>query len=185
MRMPAVSTWQWSADAFERAGEVGLFGEGAHADLIDGEVHVMSPQAPQHAYVLRVLLDALAGVHAGYTATVQSPVRLSEQTELEPDVCISLGPRQRYADRHPGPQDIRLVVEVSVNSLGYDIGDKLRSYARHAVPEVWVVDVARKQVLVYGYPVADEAVYSQVEAHTAGRLECVGLVVEVNDLWPA
>ncbi|MDA8300653.1 MAG: Uma2 family endonuclease [Actinomycetota bacterium] len=185
MGAPAVEIWRWSADAFERAGEVGLFGHGVHAELIDGEVHVMSPQTPQHAYVLRVLLDAVAGMQDGYTATIQSPVRLSDQTEPAPDLCISVGPRERYADHHPGPEDIRLVVEVSVASLGYDLGDKLRSYARHAVPEVWVIDVAHRQVLVYRAPEASQGAYAQVEARTVGRVECLGLEVDIGDLWPA
>ena len=56
---PAVTTWRWTADSFERAGEAGVFGD-AHADLIDGEVHVMSPQSPLHAYILDVLTSAVA-----------------------------------------------------------------------------------------------------------------------------
>ncbi|MGH9106255.1 MAG: Uma2 family endonuclease [Acidimicrobiales bacterium] len=183
MGAPAVQVWQWTAGSFERAGEAGLF-NGAHADLIDGEVHVMSPQTPRHAYALRKLVSALATVQPEYVVSVQSPVRLSPRTEPEPDVCVADGPMERYADRHPGPDDIRLVIEVSVSSLGFDLGEKLRVYARHSVPEVWVVDVGHRQVLMYSSPEPDQGVYAHVEARISGRLAAYGLDVEVEGLFP-
>jgi hypothetical protein len=179
----AAGMWRWTADSFERAGEAGVFG-GAHADLIDGEVRVMSPQSPLHAFVLRVLLGALAGVGPSCSASVQSPVRLAADTELEPDVCIASGPQEKYAHRHPGPEDVLLVVEVAVTSLGFDAGEKLRTYARYGVPEVWVVDAGHRQVIVYSSPDRDQGVYVHVEVRATGGLEAWGLTLTVEQLWP-
>ena len=185
MAVPAVQTWEWTADAFELAGENGLFGDDAHAELIDGRVTVMSPQSPAHAYALQVLLRALAGLGPQWTARTQSPVRLANDTEPEPDICVALGPYELYANRHPGPQDISLLIEVSSSSLGFDIGHKIPAYARSSVPEVWVVDIAHRQVLMYSSPEPDQAVYAHVETRTSGTITAYGLEVEVDRLWPA
>lgn len=184
MGAPAVETWRWTASSFERAGEAGLFGYGTHADLIDGEVRLMSPQTPLHVYVLGVLDGARAELLPGHVSRLQSPVRLGPATEPEPDLYVATGSPERYAGRHPGPKDIELVVEVSVSSLGFDLGEKLQAYARHAVPLVWVVDVSHRQVLVYKSPEPVQAVYTSVETIMRGTLEAYGLEVEVERLWP-
>ena len=179
-----MTTWRWTADSFERAGEAGVFGD-AHADLIDGEVHVMSPQSPLHAYILDVLTRAVASVPSEYVARVEAPVRLAEDTEPEPDVFVATGPRQRYGRRrHPGPEEVKLIVEVSVSSLDYDAGEKLRTYARYSVPQVWIIDGVHQQVLVHSSPEPGSGAYAHVEVQTAGRLEAFGLEVQVDDLWP-
>jgi len=169
--LSSVKTWEWTVESFERAGEAGLFGEGAHADLIDGKVHVISPQQPAHAYLVAALRDACTSLDTGYVARAQLPLRLSAVSEIEPDVCVVVGPQSRYAHSHPGPQDVRLVIEVSLSSLGYDTGEKLNAYARHSVPEVWVVDLSHKQVLLYRTPEPAQGVFARLEARTEGRLE--------------
>lgn len=184
MGAPSVTTWRWTAESFERAGELGLFGEGTHADLIDGEVHLMSPQSPLHAFVIRVLKRASAGLEPGYTGQIQLPVRLASDTELEPDLAVVVGPDERYGHRHPGPDDIELAVEVSLSTLGYDAGEKLSTYARYSVPLVWIVDVARRQVLVYSAPEPAEGVYTQVRTERVGQLSHRGLEVQIEELWP-
>ena len=45
-----------------------------------------------------------------------------------------------------------LLVEVADSSLAYDRGPKLALYARHGVPEVWLVDLGLKHVSDDGLP---------------------------------
>ena len=52
---------------------------------------------------------------------------------------------ERYRHGHPNAADILLLIEVSDTTLKFDLGAKLRLYAAHGIPEVWVVDlIARK-----------------------------------------
>lgn len=51
------------------------------------------------------------------------------------------------------PSDVLLIVEVSDSTLRYDRGTKLRLYARHAMPEFWIVDVKAQRVECYRRPV--------------------------------
>jgi Uma2 family endonuclease len=46
--------------------------------------------------------------------------------------------------------DTLLVIEVSDTTLCYDRDKKVPLYARHGVPEVWIVDVQNDALLVYG-----------------------------------
>jgi Uma2 family endonuclease len=57
-----------------------------------------------------------------------------------------------YAAGHPTASDVLLLVEVSDTTLAYEQRTKLPLYARHGVPEVWIVDVNRKIVLVHREP---------------------------------
>jgi Uma2 family endonuclease len=45
-----------------------------------------------------------------------------------------------------------LLIEVADSSLAFDQGAKLSLYARHGVPEYWVIDVQNERLLAYGQP---------------------------------
>jgi Uma2 family endonuclease len=57
-----------------------------------------------------------------------------------------------YLDRHPGPEDVALVVEVSDATLNRDQTLKKQLYAAAAVPVYWVVNLPDNQVEVYSQP---------------------------------
>ncbi|WP_448605621.1 Uma2 family endonuclease [Thermoflexus hugenholtzii] len=60
---------------------------------------------------------------------VQNPIRLGERSEPQPDVAL-LKPRPDfYADVHPGPDDVLLLVEVMEHSAAYDREIKVPLYA--------------------------------------------------------
>ncbi|MDA2925610.1 Uma2 family endonuclease, partial [Acidobacteria bacterium AH-259-L09] len=81
-----------------------------------------------------------------------NPVRLDQYFEPLPDIAL-LKPREDfYAEAHPGPPDILLIIEVAHASQEYDRKTKMPLYARFRVPEVWLVDVASETVDVYGEP---------------------------------
>ena len=64
-----------------------------------------------------------------------------------------LRPRaDRYRSGHPTAADVLLLVEVADTSLAFDRGPKLALYARHGVPEVWVVDLVSRAVEVCREP---------------------------------
>ncbi len=57
-----------------------------------------------------------------------------------------------YPDRHPGPQDLLLVVEVSDSSLRRDQGFKKVMYAKAAIPVYWIVNLIDRRVEAYSDP---------------------------------
>ena len=56
-------------------------------------------------------------VGAGWRVMAEAPVRLSEHSEPEPDIALARGGADDYSERHPGPADVPLIVEVADSSL--------------------------------------------------------------------
>jgi Uma2 family endonuclease len=57
-----------------------------------------------------------------------------------------------YRRAHPTPADVLLLVEVSDSTLRYDRDVKVALYARHGIPEVWIVDLQNLQVYFHRSP---------------------------------
>ena len=58
---------------------------------------------------------------AGLALRAAKPVRLPAQdSQPEPDRCVVRGTIDDYDERHPGPDDIALLVEVADSSLADD-----------------------------------------------------------------
>jgi Uma2 family endonuclease len=58
-------------------------------------------------------------------------------------------------DRHPGPNDLLLVVEVADSSVEYDRNVKAQAYGEAGIPEYWGVDLENEVVEVFRRPEAD------------------------------
>lgn len=114
----------------------------------------------RHALVLKRLLRlerAFDGL--GCHLLVQLPVALSTQSEPEPDAAIVRGSIEAFADRHPGPEDVLVLIEVADSSLGYDRGTKLRVYASAGIPLYLIVNIPERQIECYAEPVPGEGSY--------------------------
>jgi Uma2 family endonuclease len=84
--------------------------------------------------------------------SVQGPVQLDDFTEPEPDFAL-LKPRQdSYQDAHAQPADVLLLIEVADTSLNYDRAVKRALYARHVIPELWIVDLNAGEVEICRQP---------------------------------
>ena len=66
------------------------------------------------------------------------------------------GPRSRpgrsesaYGDRHPGPADVAIAIEISNSTLVKDRGEKLVNYAKGRIGIYWIVNLIDRQVEVY------------------------------------
>lgn len=133
--------------------EAGIFQEDDRVELLEGEIIRMTPIGSRHATCVR-RLNRLFSMAAGerVIVDVQNPIRLGEHSEPQPDLTL-LRPRQDfYAEAHPGPADILLVVEVAESSANMDREVKVPLYARARLPEVWLVDLAEERIEVYRQP---------------------------------
>ena len=174
-----------SVDAFHRMGETGILGPQDRVELIDGEIIDMSPIGVLHAAIVDVLARHF-GRRAGELVFVrcQNPLRLDDISEPEPDIAILRPRADFYMTAHPGAADVLLVIEVADTSLAYDLGTKVPLYARHGIPEVWVIDAATRHTRVFRRPVGNGGTgpsggsgYAEemfVEPHEA--VSCAGVV---------
>jgi Uma2 family endonuclease len=142
-----------TVDEYYRMAEVGLLTEDARVELIEGEIIDMAPIGSRHAAAvdrLAQLLQRSVGPRA--TVRVQGPIRLSASSEPQPDVAL-LKPRDDfYATKHPTGQDTLLLIEVSDTTFRYDREVKVPLYARHGVPEVWIIDLKNRHVHCFRVP---------------------------------
>lgn len=153
---PAPSRHLISVDAFHRMGEAGILGRDDRVELIDGEIIDMSPIGALHAAIVARLASYFSQ-RVGDKAVVwcQNPLRLDDISEPEPDIAILRPRADFYTTAHPGPADVLLVIEVADTSLAYDLGTKVPLYARHGIPEVWVIDAATRRTSVFRWPTGD------------------------------
>ena len=139
---PWVTRRRITVAEYHRMGEVGILGERDRVELIGGELVAMPPIGSYHTGTVNKLNHSL--VHAvGERAivAVQIPVRLDDVSEPEPDFAL-LKPRlDFYQDSPAQPADVLLLIEVADTSLSYGRAVKRALYARHAIPEFWIVDL--------------------------------------------
>ena len=75
-------------------------------------------------------------IEGGAIVGVQIPLLLPDYSGPQPDVAV-LRPREDfYAEAHPKPGDVLLLIEVSDTTLRYDREVKLPLYALAGIPEV-------------------------------------------------
>ena len=161
--------------------EAGILEEDSRVELLDGVLVEMSPQGPRHAYALRklMMLGAPVAAAVGLELSVQGPLDVGGRFTLpEPDFAIV---PKTPIDRHPS--DALLVVEMGNTSLRMDLGPKARIYATAGIPEYWVLDVQRREIVVHREP--SGPAYAQVRRAGVGETltaAAVTLAVAVADL---
>lgn len=132
----------FTVDEIEQMVESGILTEDDRVELIEGQVITMSPPGSRHAACVNRLNTLLAGrIASRAIVSIQNPINLSMRSQPEPDIAL-LRPRSDfYAEGHPAPEDVLLVVEVADSSLNYDQETKLPLYAAANIGEVWIVSV--------------------------------------------
>lgn len=167
IRSTTVTRRRLTADEYQRMIRVGILREGDRIELIDGEMYQMAAMGGPHiACVARInrKFDRRIGNRA--IVLVQSAFRLSAYSEPEPDIVLARYRDDFYASALPGPDDILLIVEVSDSTMRHDRTTKLPLYAAAGIPEVWIVDLRRRRILVYRSPSPDG--YRQSITYTPG-----------------
>ena len=155
---------------YQRLGEVGILPADSRVELIDGALIDMAPIGSLHAGTVLHLSNLLSiGVGSAAFVWVQNPIVLDQHSEPEPDIVL-LQPREDfYKLSLPRPDDILLIIEVADTSLQYDRQIKIRLYASHGIPEVWLVDLVGKALTVFRSP--SELAYQEIIATPSlGRL---------------
>jgi Uma2 family endonuclease len=144
---------RWTRDEYHRMGELGLF-HGQRAELIEGEIMVLSPQGPPHSYFTdRVAQILRESAWSGVWVRMRLPIDFGPYSEPEPDVSVVAGTRKDYKAGHP--TSALLIVEVSDSTLAYDRGRKASLYAMRGVADYWIVSVEDGQLEVRRDPRPD------------------------------
>lgn len=164
-----ITRYRLSVEDFHRMGEAGIFREDDHIELIDGELIEMTPIGSRHAAMVGRLTRALVSlVQDRAIVWVQNPLRLERDSEPEPDLALLRPRADYYEQRLPSAVDVLWLIEVMDTSQGYDREVKIPLYARHGIPEVWLVDLPLERLEMYRKPAGNS--YLQVDILTSGAL---------------
>ncbi|MCL4200862.1 MAG: Uma2 family endonuclease [Pirellulaceae bacterium] len=141
-----------SVDQYHAMIRAGALESGAPIELLEGWLVSKMTKSPLHELSAGCSLDALTAiVGSGWHVRMESPITTAD-SEPEPDVSVVRGYRRDFVHRHPGPEDVGLIVEVADTSLDRDRRWKQRIYAAAGIPVYWIVNLIDRQVEVFSQP---------------------------------
>lgn len=177
-----------SVDQYHAMIENGILTPDDRVELLDGLiVRKMSINPPHRisTHATRQALERL--IPQGWYVDDQSPITLAT-SEPEPDVAVIRGTTRNYFTRHPGPEDVATVVEISDASLERDRVLKKKIYAAGEIGCYWIVDLRRNRVEVYSEPLGGDYMRCDIfERDQYLPVSLDGQIVgslAVNDLLP-
>jgi len=181
---------KWNVQECRFLAENGLLEPGKY-ELIEGEIVFKIGQSRLHIAILNKIIFLLAAIFGKDSIQNQAQIGIGERDEFndpEPDVAVLRRSLDDYLDHEPDPAtDVLLLVEVSNTSLKGDTTVKARIYARHGLPEYWVVAIPSRELLVYRQPTDDGYANLQIfgENDVVAPLAAPGAFVRLADMLPA
>ena len=150
--VPTEPVWRFTVEQYHEMIRAGILTEDDPVELLEGWLVPKMPKNPPHRVVTRLTQKALDRIlPPGWDVGVQDPVT-TDTSEPEPDLAVARGETRDYVDRHPGPKDVALAIEVSETTLNRDRGLKKRIYARARIPVYWIINLMDRQIEVYTAP---------------------------------
>lgn len=175
-----------SADDYHKMGEAGIFDHADRVELIEGRLIDMAPIGSDHAgKVIRFTALLSAALAGRALVSTQNPIRLGGDSEPQPDFTVLRHRSDFYETSHPEPQDVLLIVEVADTSVRYDREVKIPLYARHGIPEVWLLDLHNTRLEIYRQPGTEgygEVLYPADNEAVAPVL-LPDAVLPITDFW--
>ena len=160
----------------------GILADDDRVELLEGLLVAKMTVSPAHHRATHRVQDALRKrVPEGHYVASPSSVTLVT-SEPEPDVIVVRGSNDDYADRHPGPANVVLVVEVSDTSLRSDQGFKKMIYAKSSLPVYWIVNLIERRVEVYSDPTGPAERPDYRRHDDFSEAESVPLVIEGREV---
>lgn len=182
---------RWKRVEYARLVDLGVF-EGDAVELIGGQLVVAEPHGTYHASSISAVDYAVRAIlPPGWIVRIQLPVSLDDESEPEPDLAVVAGRPVDYSQSHPARP--ALLVEVAESSLDFDRHHKGGLYARAAIQDYWIVNLADRLLEVYREPVPDSSatygwryrsVVSLRRADVVVPLAFPSARISVSDLMP-
>jgi Uma2 family endonuclease len=125
-------------------------------ELVEGELIQKMPKTRPRSIGLRMLVKWLEEVFGFDFVEQEVPIDVAAQdnriNEPEPDIIVLKREFSSFRSANPGPDDLRLIVEVAYSTADFDLGTKASLYARAGIPEYWVLDLIGRRLVVHRDP---------------------------------
>jgi Uma2 family endonuclease len=137
-----------TVDQYEAMVDSGVFTKRDRFTLINGFLVAKVPKSPRHTFIAKNLGRKLKRlIPSGWDFRIEDAVRLPD-SEPEPDLSMARGDIEDYAERHPEPADLAMVVEVAASTVAED-RQMAGVYGPAGIPVYWIVNLNARQVEVY------------------------------------
>ena len=146
----------FTVNEYERLYETGIFSPSERTELIEGEIFTMAPIGSRHAATVNLMARLFIQSLDGKAITsIQNSIPMNDLSEPQPDLVVLEYREDFYKHKKPKAANVIFIVEVSDSSLRFDRQVKGPLYARHGIPEYWVVDLIDEQIIVFREPSAN------------------------------
>lgn len=167
--------------------KAGIFGADERVELLEGKIIWMIAKGTAHRSAVgrtdRLLQNSLRN---RAWVCIQDPVKLNARSEPEPDIAVVKIDPLDYADHHPTPKEVYLIIEVADSSLKLDCEIKAKAYSQAEITDYWVLDVVSRQLHVFREPTQDgyQSEIILAEDATISPLEFPDLSITVLEMLP-
>src|ERR1044072_2420513 len=132
----ALNRYPLTVENFNFLAEQGKFKPDARLELIEGEIHQMSPIGSLHARCVNILNSLLSPLSAEkYIISVQNPVVVDDINQQQPDVAVLRYQNDFYKYALPYANDVLIVIEVADSTVLLDRNVKFPKYAYAGITE--------------------------------------------------
>ena len=170
--------WRLSIEQYHAIIQAGILTDDDSVELLEGWLVFKMPKNPPHRVTTRLVRTALENIlPAGWYVDSQEPITLSN-SEPEPDIVVVRGDTRQYLDRHPGAEDIALIIEVSDTTLQRDRTVKKLIYARAGISIYWIVNLVEEQVEVYSQPLVEVEQPDYSQRLDFGRSAVIPIIIQ-------
>ena len=171
-----------NVDEYYKMAEVGILKPTDHVELIYGEIYNMSPIGSKHAGIVKKSAKLFNELFKNEVILgIQNPVRLSIDSEPEPDISILKYKAHFYMNAHPSPKDILAIIEVTDSTIKYDKEVKAPLYASHGIPIYWIIDIEHSVIEVLTNLVNDIYIDKKIY-HSGDELTLLGKRMRFDDI---
>lgn len=171
-----------SIEQYHAIIQAGILTDDDSVELLEGWLVFKMPKNPPHRATTRLVRTALENIlPAGWYVDSQEPITLSN-SEPEPDIVVVRGDTRQYLDRHPGAEDIALIIEVSDTTLQRDRTVKKGIYARAGISIYWILNLVEEQVEVYSQPLVEVEQPDYSQRLDFGRSAVIPIIIEGREI---
>ncbi|MDM3847132.1 MAG: Uma2 family endonuclease [Aphanizomenon gracile PMC638.10] len=177
----------WTVEEYHRMNEAGIFTPDERVELLEGRIIWMIAKGTAHRSAVgridRLLQDCLKN---RALICVQDPVKLNDRSEPEPDISVVKIHPLDYADHHPTPSEVYLIIEVADSSLKLDCETKAQAYSVAGIKDYWVLDVVKRELYIFRNPTQNgyESQAIIMENATVSPLEFPDFQIRLSDMLP-
>ena len=165
---PPVPVRRFSGDEYHRLGEIGVLTEEDRVELLEGWIVPKTVHNPPHDGTIQLIDEALRPIlPSGWRIRIQSSIT-TQDSEPEPDLAIVRGTVRSFLSRHPGPNEVGLLIEVADSTLNRDRSTKARLYGRAGIPVYWIINLTDRQLELFTEPTGPDPSPGYRQQHTFG-----------------